>query len=122
MSEILIPNPSVHDVVSYKIFIEDEAIDSTIELLSIVISKEINRVPTAKIVIRDGDPAIRTFDQSNSQLFIPGRKIKIDIGRDGENVQTFAGIIVRHALKLRENGEGELQVQLPLLFHVVHFH
>ena len=108
MADILVPNNSVHDVVSFELFINDSAVSDVFELLSISVLKEINRVPIAKIVIRDGDPSERTFESSDGNNFIPGNQIRIDIGRDGENETVFTGVIVRHAVRIRENGHSEL--------------
>lgn len=111
MEESLIPNTSLHDVVSYDILIDDAVISRAYQILSLSISKEINRIPFVKIVLRDGEASEKTFAVSEEELFIPGKKIKIKIGRDGENNQAFAGIITKHAIRLKENGNGELIVE-----------
>jgi len=41
--------------------------------LSISITKEINHIPVAKIVIRDGEAADANFEISNGNDFIPGK-------------------------------------------------
>ena len=83
MEELLIPNPAKYDVVTYNILIDKKEIDSTYQLLSLSISKEVNRVPVAKVVFRDGDASERTFTLSEKNDFVPGKKIQINIGRDG---------------------------------------
>ena len=97
MEEILIPNPSLHDVASFNILVDDTALNPAYQVLSISITKEINRVPLAKIVLRDGEASDKTFEISNSDDLIPGKKILIKIGLDGNNAQVFKGII-RHAV------------------------
>lgn len=111
MDEILIPNTSLHDVVSFDLVVDKKSFGETLELLSLTVTKEINRIPSAHIVIRDGDAAERTFAISNQTDFAPGKSIKISIGYDGDNEQVFKGIIVRHSIKLKENGDGELHVE-----------
>jgi len=111
MEELLIPNASLHDVVSFDILIDGNAINPAYQVLSLSITKEINRIPFAKIVLRDGEAADRTFAISEEDVFIPGKKIKIKIGRDGDNEQTFKGIITKHAIRVKENGNGELIVE-----------
>ncbi len=110
MEEILIPNSSRHNVSSYAITINETAINPAYQLIALVVTKEINRVPHAKIILRDGEAARRTFEISNTDDFIPGKKINIKIGRDGENTQAFKGIIIRHAVKIKENGNTELHI------------
>lgn len=111
MEELLIPNPSRHDVVTFSILIDGTAIDPTYEILSLSIIKEINRIPMVKVVIRDGDASEMNFEVSNKSDFIPGKKITIKLGFDGDNTQVFKGIIVKHAIKVRQNGDTELQIE-----------
>src|SRR5688572_5375286 len=111
MDELVIPNTAVHDVASYEILVNDSPVDSSFQVLSISVAKEINRIPVARIIFRDGDASERNFSLSNEDVFVPGKKIKINIGRDGNNKQAFKGIVTRHAVKVRENGNGELHIE-----------
>ena len=110
MEEILIPNESRHNVASYNILLNEVAMNPAYQLIAVVINKEINRVPVAKIILRDGDAAMRTFEISDTDDFIPGKKINIKLGRDGDNTQSFKGIITKHAIKVKENGNTELHI------------
>ncbi len=111
MEDIIIPNPSRHDVTTYDILVDGAAIDPSYQVLSISIMKEVNKISVAKIVFRDGEAADRTFAISNESFFLPGKKIQVKIGRDGTNAQVFKGIITRHAIKVRENGNSELCIE-----------
>lgn len=111
MSEVLIPNTSLHDVASYQLLVNDTAVDASFQLLSLSVTKEMNRIPFARLVFRDGEAAEKSFAISNDAVFVPGKKIKIKIGRDGNNAQVFQGIITRHAIRIRENGNSELHVE-----------
>src|SRR5690349_20594555 len=111
MADVLIPNTVKQDVVTYKILVDGAEINPAYQLLSLSISKEINRVPTVKIIFRDGDAARQTFDLSNQDEFIPGKKIKINIGRDSVNKQGFAGLIIKHSIKVKTSGHSELHIE-----------
>ncbi len=111
MEDTLIPNTVKHDVVTYKILVDNKEVNPAYQLLSLSVSKEINRIPVAKIVFRDGDAARQTFDLSNQDEFIPGKKISINIGRDGVNTQAFKGIIIKHSIKVKTNGHSQLQIE-----------
>jgi Rhs element Vgr protein len=111
MEDIIIPNTSRHDVSTYDILVDGTAIDPAYQVMSILIIKEANRIPSARIVFRDGEAADRTFAISNEAFFVPGKKIQVKIGRDGNNTQAFKGIITKHGIKIRENGNSELQVE-----------
>jgi Rhs element Vgr protein len=72
-------------------------------LLSVSITLELNRIPSALLYLRDGDSSKSTFEASNSSLFVPGKKIEIQLGYRSQNKTVFKGLIVRHSLKVRKN-------------------
>ncbi|MBS1603772.1 MAG: type VI secretion system tip protein VgrG [Bacteroidetes bacterium] len=111
MDDLLIPNPSKHDVVTFSIQVDGQAIDATYQIMSISIMKEVNRIPLARIVVRDGDAAQRKFEVSDSATFIPGKKILINLGFDGTNTQAFKGVITRQSVCIKENGNTQLYVE-----------
>ncbi len=89
------------DLVTTKILVNGEELSRTIQVLSLVVEKEINRIPTARLVIMDGDPAIQDFSVSNQDLFLPGKEIEIMAGYHSEEETIFKGIVVKHNLKIR---------------------
>jgi len=109
MEEIL--TSAKYDVATYKILVEGTEVDPEYQLLSLSIIKEMNRVPVAKIVFRDGDAAKQTFELSEQAFFIPGKKIQINIGRDSINEQAFKGIIIKHSINVKANGNSQLQIE-----------
>lgn len=111
MPDILIPNNSKHDVASYKIVVENTEVDPSYQVMSLSIHKELNKVSTASLVFRDGDAALQTFPLSNKTDFVPGKKIEISIGRDGLNNTAFKGIIIKHAVKVKANGNTQLHIE-----------
>jgi Rhs element Vgr protein len=111
MQEVNLTNTSTHDVNTFDILIDDNAIDPSYQVMSVSVTKEVNRIPCARITLRDGEAAQRTFEISSKNDFVPGRKIKIKVGRDSKNLQVFQGIIVRHAIRIRNNGQSELQLE-----------
>lgn len=111
MEEILIPNDSQHDVATFTLLVDGTAVSPDHQILSIAVTKEINRIPMARIILRDGEAPDKTFALSDEDLFVPGKQIVIRIGRDGDNKQVFKGLITRHAIKIKENGNGELHIE-----------
>jgi len=108
LKERIIPVDSTNDVVTFDILIDGKAIDQAYHVMLIAVSKEINRIPTATIILRDGDSAAETFDISERESFIPGKSVQLKVGRDRQNKQLFKGIIIKHAIKIREGGLSEL--------------
>jgi Rhs element Vgr protein len=106
--QLFIPNTSQHNVVTYQVIINGQVANPVYELLSMVVTREMNRVPTARLIFKDGDPSQRTFALSELPDFVPGTTLVVKLGRDGSNDQVFKGIIVRHAIRVKENGQSEL--------------
>jgi Rhs element Vgr protein len=99
-----IPAPEAAGVVSTTILVEGVQISDTIQILSIVVGKEANRIPTATITLADGEASKQTFDISNQQHFVPGKKVEIKLGYSSQEDTVFKGIVTAQRLKLRQSG------------------
>ncbi len=97
----VIPTARPTDLLTHKILVDGEELSSTYQVLSIVVEKEINRIPHAKIVLRDGDPASQDFELSNEEFFVPGKEIEITAGYHSQEETIFKGMVLRHSLKIR---------------------
>ena len=89
------------DLVTTKIVVEGEELSPIYHVVNIVVSKEVNRIPAATIVLRDGDPAARDFALSNQGFFVPGKEVAIQVGYHSEESVIFKGIVIKHRLKVR---------------------
>ncbi|NER21527.1 MAG: hypothetical protein F6J96_12650 [Symploca sp. SIO1C2] len=82
--------------------------DPKYHLMYIDVIREVNKIPTAQLIVLDGNPAKQEFSISNSDFFAPGQEIQIqlrDNDSDNKKDQTiFKGIIVRHRIKADKNG------------------
>lgn len=96
------------DVVSYSLKIEGETVPEEVEILSMSICHELNHIPLARLVIRDGDAALEDFETSNMTLFIPGKKLEIFLGHTSNETLVFKGIITAHNIRMRQNGDARL--------------
>ena len=103
-NESTIPTPATPDVCTITILVEGAEISGEFHVLGLAVSREVNRIPTATIQLRDGDAASATFAASNTDHFIPGKKVEIQLGYRSQNDRVFKGIIVRHSIKIRKNG------------------
>lgn len=111
MEQLFVPDTSQSQVVSYQVVVGGQVVNPTYELQSMVVLHESNRIPSAKLIYKDGDPAKKTFPLSEQNFFAPGSSIAIRLGRDGTNTQVFKGIVVRHSIRVKENGQSELSVE-----------
>jgi Rhs element Vgr protein len=77
------------------------------ELLSIDIIKEVNRIPSAQLVLLDGDAAQQKFAISNDDFFEPGKAIEIKLRYEeapGQETTVFKGVVVGHGVEANEQG------------------
>jgi Rhs element Vgr protein len=106
-----IPADRSTDLATVDIFSNGEKIPASIPILGVNLSRFVNRIPSATILVNDGDPSQETFEVSSGELFAPGRAIRIDIGYHNDNSTVFEGIIVRHRISVAERGGSMLQVE-----------
>ncbi len=92
-------------VITATIKSDSNTVSSEYHIMSIDVIKEVNKIPTAQIIVLDGDAAQQKFEISDSDDFAPGQKIEILLRYDSDQDETvFKGIIVRHRVKADKNG------------------
>jgi hypothetical protein len=94
MSTRLLPIEQSTDVVTYKIEIAGEALPTTVAIYSIEVIHEINRIPTATLILSDGDTATGEWPVSSDTFFLSGNEIKIFAGYHSEDEEIFSGIVI----------------------------
>ena len=99
-----IPTPATPDLCTAAILVNGTEISGEFHVLSLSISRELNRIPTATIQLRDGEASKSTFKASNSDHFIPGKEIEIQLGYRSSKQSVFKGIVVKHAIRIRRDG------------------
>lgn len=98
-----LPETGNTDLVTFTIKANGEPVSTQYQVSSINITKEVNRIPSAKIIIYDGDAAAQDFQVSDEETFVPGTEIEILAGYDSTENSLFKGIVVSHSLKIRSN-------------------
>lgn len=108
----LLPLPASPDVVTYKIFSEGKQVSDTIRVIAMTVTREVNKISSARVILHDGDPAKEDFELSNEPDFAPGKEIKIELGYHSKNTTVFKGIVVKHGIKVRRNKPSQLVIDL----------
>jgi Rhs element Vgr protein len=106
----IVPTVQNPDVISCTILIEGNKISKKHHLKSVSVQTEVNKIPGATLNFFDGDPAKETFDISDSDELIPGKKIEIQFGYHDETTTVFKGIIISNTQKIN-NDSSELTVE-----------
>jgi Rhs element Vgr protein len=85
-----------------------------LEVFSLEVRKELDRVPEARLTVLDGSVAARKFALSDEPTFGPGAEVLIEIRDEGEstaNHPLFFGLVTRQTAS--SSGEGtELRIDL----------
>ncbi|HSK33147.1 MAG TPA: type VI secretion system tip protein VgrG [Propionicimonas sp.] len=100
----VIPTPTTPDVCSVSLLIGGSEVSGEFNVLSVAVSNELNRIPSASVQLLDGEAAKQTFAASDTDHFVPGKEIEIRLGYRGETETVFTGIIVKHRVRIRPNG------------------
>ncbi|NQW28235.1 MAG: type VI secretion system tip protein VgrG [Flammeovirgaceae bacterium] len=103
------PVTSNMGVPSFTVLVGGTDIGTTYAVKSILITKELNKISKAKIIIFDGNPGKQTFDASTTKKFDPNVTVSIKLGYAQTEVQVFSGIVVSQSLKVR-SGASELAI------------
>lgn len=98
-------------VVSVTILSDGNAIADTIQVVSIEIMYGVNKIPSAKIVLLDGDMPNNKFPVSDANDFKPGAVITINAGYANQTSIVFKGIVVKHGIKMDGDNFSRLIVQ-----------
>lgn len=101
-------------VVTATIKSEGKKLSMEYQLMNIEVSREINRIPTAELILLDGNPAKQEFTLSDEAFFEPGKEIEIQLryeGGKGSSKAIFKGLVVRHNLEVNSQ-ESFLSVEM----------
>lgn len=98
-------------VVSVAILSNGTAIADTIQIVSVEITYGVNKIPSAKITLLDGDMPSNDFPVSNADDFIPGAVITINAGYANQTTTIFKGIVTKHGIKMDGDNFSRLIVQ-----------
>jgi Rhs element Vgr protein len=75
------------------------------------ITKQANRISSARLIYSDGAAAQSDFPLSNEDLFLPGKEIEILAGSTDDPVSIFKGIVMKQSLKVREASSPQLIIE-----------
>lgn len=109
-NERVIPSEAPRSVATYTLLSEGNEVSRTYHIVSILVHKELNRIPFATIILVDGDPAAQSFPASDAADFEPGKILEIKLGYRGNEERVFKGIVVKHGIKARQ-GSGVLVIE-----------
>jgi Rhs element Vgr protein len=105
------PNLNAEGVLRVSVTSNGNALPETTHLVSVHIDRVVNSIPSAKIIIADGEMSAQLFPVSDSADFAPGAKIAISAGYGDSEQVIFKGIVVKHAVKITGENYSRLVVE-----------
>ncbi|MDQ6969598.1 MAG: type VI secretion system tip protein VgrG [Mariprofundus sp.] len=105
-----ISQPASTDLPTWRIMIDGVEISGEIHLMSILVSKSVNKIPRARLEFLDGDVATESFVLSDADFFLPGNEIEILAGYHSDESSIFKGKVTAHGLKSRAGKPSKLTV------------
>lgn len=105
-------NNKVVDNPRYTIFSDGTELSHDFIIHSLSISKSVNKIPHARLVLKDGDIPREDFPASNRDEFVPGAEVEIQMGYRDEQESIFSGIVIKHGIKSQYEESSQLIVEL----------
>lgn len=102
---------SVQSVAEFKIKMNGEALPRTVEILGVHVSKIINKISMARLVVMDGSTSDSDFPLSNGELFVPGNEVEITAGTPDSQLTIFNGLVTKQSLSIRNARAPQLVVE-----------
>jgi len=104
------PNEGAGNLVTVSISADGQVLAS-VQILSISITKTLNKIASARFAVIDGDMPEGNFPVSAEATFKPGAAITIKAGYDNVTETLFEGIVVRHGVHITGNNFARLIVE-----------
>ncbi len=98
------------DTATFTITANGTDVTTKYEVLSVDIDFALNRIPTARLVVRDGSAADESFTASASSDFKPGTQIGVQCGYHETNSPVFTGIVIKTSIQQPRSGSSTLVV------------
>ena len=95
-----IPTQANTNVATFKILSNGEPIPETVGISLVTVSKCVNKIPTARLVLFDGDVTQEDFELSSGELFKPGNEIEIQMGYQSNEDMVFKGMIIKQGIEI----------------------
>lgn len=87
------------------------SLPSHYEIRGLTVTREVNRIPSARLVLLDGDAAEQDFPASAERTLQPGKDIEILAGYGSSDQSIFKGVITRLRIRASRRGASELIIE-----------
>lgn len=107
-----IPGHDNLHVPSFSVMVGGQDVAAKYGIVSFMVSRHVNRINMARLVLHDGSASKQEFELSSKKLFKPGEKITIKAGYAQKEKTIFKGIVVKHSIKAPLHGNSVITLEL----------
>lgn len=104
------PSEYRDQILSWDIYCNDKKVNDSFRLSSASIRIGLNRIGKATLKFDAGDTNGK-FDETDSDMFKPGKKIRIDMGTSNNKQTLFSGIIISLKLEIVNQEHPQMDVE-----------
>lgn len=87
-------------LISFTVSVDGSPLPGTVQIFSVRVTKAINRISCASLVVLDGNAADGNFENSSASYFVPGKAVTIEAGYDNQNQLIFKGLVTKQNLRV----------------------
>ncbi|MCE7991889.1 MAG: type VI secretion system tip protein VgrG [Roseivirga sp.] len=108
---VQVTDPVSTGIVSFKVIVNGNDLNSSLAISAVMVHKEVNKIPFARITLHDGDVTIQDFEASNEAYAAPGAEVEIQAGYEFEDVTIFKGILTRQRISAGSGKTSLLMIE-----------
>ncbi|MGI0116753.1 type VI secretion system tip protein VgrG [Zooshikella sp. RANM57] len=88
-----------------------KVIKDDINIISVEVTSSLNAIPTARLVIADGNMPEKKFPVSDQNTFKPGAEITISAGYASKTTPIFSGVVIKQSVIISEDNFSRLVIE-----------
>jgi Rhs element Vgr protein len=96
---------------TFTLKVDGKALPGYLRIVTVDITRQLNRVPAARITLYDGDAAGQDFQASSSDDLVPGKALEIEGGYETQESLLFKGVITVQRIQVRAKGDSLLHIE-----------
>lgn len=105
------PQANAEGALRITVTFDGAGVSAVCQLVSVTVRRAINQVPSATLVLLDGDMPGQSMPQSDGATFLPGAKVEIKAGYGDTEQSIFKGIVVRHGVSIDAKSGARLTLE-----------
>lgn len=111
VSAAVSPAAGADGVTSLELLCNGQEVGESVQIVSIRVHRAVNQLPSATLVLLDGDMPNQAFPTSHAGTFVPGAEVEVRAGYGSSRQTLFKGIVVKHALQIQGDQAPSLTLE-----------